>query len=468
MQSCSQFKLEALTSLRSIRPVVLRRSAKKDSIEEPLSCHFVEASVDCSPSYVALSDTWGGEEPCEPLIIQNAGPAERQLLMTPNCAAALRLLRRSLSRKMKSRSSLSVWVDAICIDQSSNDERNAQVAMMAEIYQRAKTVVVWLGEDHAPATWGSLACSKPLALFSRLRNDRDLNEGVKSLAARIALKVGEVFRDATRLMVEEEDSLRVLYFSNRQKTMAGVAWETMPSWTVDFATTDSEVRGSYKYYYTSLCAASGGTKPYFAFSGDGKRLTLRVVRVGQVGSFVSDNFPTKSQCVGGRCVVDDQNANDEDKDSGSKSPFPHSCENPYLDVLGRFMTSVTRTVWAGPKLHAMGRSLYELLWWIMQGPKKISSLVEWDSLRCGCQCRVELRLERLFFTCDRRAGFGVVGVRERDFVCLLAGLDHPFILRPCKGEAERFTLDGPAVFAGVMSGESWPTGVDELEDLEIV
>lgn len=56
--------------------------------------------------------------------------------------------------------------------------------------------------------------------------------------------VGEVFRDATRLMVEEENSLRVLYFSNRKKTTAGVAWESMPSWTVDFATTDSEVRGS--------------------------------------------------------------------------------------------------------------------------------------------------------------------------------------------------------------------------------
>ncbi|KAK7458425.1 HET domain-containing protein [Colletotrichum acutatum] len=578
MKISNDIKLDPLSTSRSIRLVVLQKSVKNNSVREPLSCRLVEANVDRPPSYAALSYTWGGEEP------------------------------------------LSVWIDAICIDQASDDERNAQVAMMAEIYQRAKTVVVWLGEDHAPATWRSLACSKPLALFPRLGYDRGRNEGVKSLAARVALKVcnsdtlhhlrlspywtrvwtlqefahknsavlcrdsrlfvfsslarllavapkdesvlsqqgmdlhvdlyewkamattrpfraatnqlrrvltmqaseprdkifalralspgvlgkmtvdyrkpvGEVFRDATRLMVEEEDSLPVLYFSNRKKTTAGVAWETMPSWTVDFATADSEVRGSYKYYYTSLCAASGGAKSYFAFSGDGKKLTLRGVRVGKVGNFVSDIFPTKSQCSEGRCDVDDKKMVDKDEGCKVQSPLPHDCGSPYLDVLGRFMTSVTSRIWAGPKLDAMGRSLYELLLWIIQGPKKygwsanmsststsssssfsnkavrgmsvISSLVKWDSLR-GCQCRVELRLGRLFYTLDRRAGFGVVGVREGDTVCLLAGMDHPFILRPCKFEVGRYTIVGPTVFAGAMGGEMWPTDEDELEYFEIV
>ncbi|KAL2884307.1 hypothetical protein SGCOL_000248 [Colletotrichum sp. CLE4] len=380
---------------------------------------------------------------------------------------------------------------------------------MAEIYQRSKTVVVWLGQDHAPTTWGSLACSKPLALFPRLSYDRGRNDGVKSFAARIALKVcnndtlhrlrlspywtrvwtlqefahknsavlcrdsrlfvfsslarllavapkdesvpsqqgmdlhvdlyewkamattrpfraatnqlrrvltmqaseprdkifalralspgvlgkmtvdyrkpvGEVFLDATRLMVEEEHSLRVLYFSNRKKTTAGVAWESMPSWTVDFATTDSEVRGSYKYYYTSLCAASGGAKSHFSFSGDGKRLTLRGVCVGRVGSFVSDIFPTKSQCVEGRCVADHKDMTDKDDESEVKHPFSHDCESPYMDVLGCFMTSVTSTVWAGPKLDAMGRSLYELLWWIIQRPKKYEWSASMSSTSTSC------------------------------------------------------------------------------------
>lgn len=97
----------------------------------------------------------------------------------------------------------------------------------------------------------------------------------------------------------------------------------------------------------------------------------------------------------------------------------------------------------------------------------VSSLVNWDLLR-GCQCRVELRLGKLFYTHDRRAGFGVVGVREGDVVCLLAGIDHPFILRPCKDEIGGYTIVGPTVFAGAMGGELWPTDEDELEYLEIV
>jgi hypothetical protein len=37
------------------------------------------------------------------------------------------------------------WIDAICIDQSSNPERSHQVAMMRQIYAHAALVVVWLG-----------------------------------------------------------------------------------------------------------------------------------------------------------------------------------------------------------------------------------------------------------------------------------------------------------------------------------
>ena len=38
-----------------------------------------------------------------------------------------------------------LWIDAICINQSDVAEKESQVAMMAEIYQRAQTVVVWMG-----------------------------------------------------------------------------------------------------------------------------------------------------------------------------------------------------------------------------------------------------------------------------------------------------------------------------------
>jgi Heterokaryon incompatibility protein (HET) len=55
--------------------------------------------------------------------------------ITPNCDSALRQLRHEQEvRKF--------WVDSICIDQTSHEERNLPVALMGEIYKRAEQVVV--------------------------------------------------------------------------------------------------------------------------------------------------------------------------------------------------------------------------------------------------------------------------------------------------------------------------------------
>jgi hypothetical protein len=39
-----------------------------------------------------------------------------------------------------------IWIDAICINQSDDDERGLQIQSMAKIYGNAKLVIVWLGE----------------------------------------------------------------------------------------------------------------------------------------------------------------------------------------------------------------------------------------------------------------------------------------------------------------------------------
>lgn len=44
------------------------------------------------------------------------------------------------------------WIDAVCIDQSNDVEKNQQVNMMADIYQTAHEVLIWLGK--ADATTG--------------------------------------------------------------------------------------------------------------------------------------------------------------------------------------------------------------------------------------------------------------------------------------------------------------------------
>lgn len=40
-----------------------------------------------------------------------------------------------------------IWIDALCINQSSTDERNRQVALMGKIFQLAECVIVWLGPE---------------------------------------------------------------------------------------------------------------------------------------------------------------------------------------------------------------------------------------------------------------------------------------------------------------------------------
>jgi len=44
-----------------------------------------------------------------------------------------------------------LWVDAVCINQSDLEERSHQVALMAEIYTRAQSVLVWLGAENPSA-----------------------------------------------------------------------------------------------------------------------------------------------------------------------------------------------------------------------------------------------------------------------------------------------------------------------------
>ena len=61
----------------------------------------------------------------------------KALKVTKNCKQALQNLRTTQPRTL--------WVDAVCIDQSLHEERNQQVMMMQKIYKKATRVIIWLG-----------------------------------------------------------------------------------------------------------------------------------------------------------------------------------------------------------------------------------------------------------------------------------------------------------------------------------
>lgn len=53
-----------------------------------------------------------------------------------------------------------IWIDAICINQQDDLEKNHQVAMMSDIYQRALRVLVWLGESSEERDYALQWCTQ--------------------------------------------------------------------------------------------------------------------------------------------------------------------------------------------------------------------------------------------------------------------------------------------------------------------
>lgn len=105
------------------------------SFHEPIACTVVHTELDSNPEYEALSYTWGNHQNLVSIMVNG-----RSFGITHNLATALRYLRR------KERE-VTFWIDAICINQEDIDERTQQVALMTNIYQRARQVQIWLGPE---------------------------------------------------------------------------------------------------------------------------------------------------------------------------------------------------------------------------------------------------------------------------------------------------------------------------------
>ncbi|KAF2491615.1 HET-domain-containing protein [Lophium mytilinum] len=94
------------------------------------------------PQYEALSYSWDLTESPEDAYVEPADAAssknDNTIPITQNLASALRHLRYPYKPR-------NLWVDAVCINQHDEIERNEQVKRMANIYRLAERVVVWLG-----------------------------------------------------------------------------------------------------------------------------------------------------------------------------------------------------------------------------------------------------------------------------------------------------------------------------------
>jgi hypothetical protein len=116
--------------------------------EQVLQGALKEIHVGNSASFDAISYVWGSGDKTECLWINNE--VGRQIVpITRNCRDILRHLRDNFGVR-------NVWIDAVCINQSSSDaaerEKSSQIKLMTQIYGSARRVYIWLGpgsEDHA-------------------------------------------------------------------------------------------------------------------------------------------------------------------------------------------------------------------------------------------------------------------------------------------------------------------------------
>ncbi|KAJ2895986.1 heterokaryon incompatibility protein-domain-containing protein [Zalerion maritima] len=138
------------------------------NIFSKLGRHVSPEDILSEISYEALSYVWGertGSLPLEVITPKKDNYLEdeiKTLLITPSCDAALRHLRYRFKPRR-------LWVDAICIDQISVEEKNFQVPLMGTIFKTASTVLIWLGKG----AWGDWAVRLAVKWHRALKPSRD-------------------------------------------------------------------------------------------------------------------------------------------------------------------------------------------------------------------------------------------------------------------------------------------------------
>ncbi|KAI9170633.1 Heterokaryon incompatibility protein [Paramyrothecium foliicola] len=90
------------------------------------------------PRYDALTYTWGDMAGAKRIYVN-----ENKIAITGNLHQALVNMRHP-------RDTIALWVDQICIDQQNLAEKSNQIPLMTTIYNRARTVRMWLGNHLAP------------------------------------------------------------------------------------------------------------------------------------------------------------------------------------------------------------------------------------------------------------------------------------------------------------------------------
>jgi hypothetical protein len=165
-------------SASSIRLLRISPGAYEDPIHcalKAMSLHKITASL---LEFQALSYAWSHGGKYEIILLQDVDEYDQSI---PRPSAGPRpfqvqdTLFHALKRIRQRDVQTWIWIDAVCIDQTSSFEKSHQIPKMPDIYSNAWNVVVWLGEDSETRVKSSLSLIPHIlnlkTLDSMLEND---------------------------------------------------------------------------------------------------------------------------------------------------------------------------------------------------------------------------------------------------------------------------------------------------------
>lgn len=127
----------ALPTRSSIRILKLRPGPPYPC-SEPVVLSIEVVDLDNEPDFEAVSYTWYHPSPGNCIEWSHVTVDGQRMQLTAELEYMFKHLRYTKETR-------TLWVDAICINQASVPEKNAQVAQMSRVYEQARQVVVWLG-----------------------------------------------------------------------------------------------------------------------------------------------------------------------------------------------------------------------------------------------------------------------------------------------------------------------------------
>ncbi|PWY96758.1 hypothetical protein BO94DRAFT_481807 [Aspergillus sclerotioniger CBS 115572] len=170
-----------ITSKDGIRLIRL----KAGTFDSPLHAELEVVRINHSPvplyealSYTSVNET-GDRDEFRPVFV---GTYWDVVYVPYTCEQALRSIRDEAVDRL-------LWVDSLCINPADLQEKSQQVSLISHIYQRATSVIAYLGDETADSAEAmgflkSTAMAGPGVTVGQMHIDKDLQSALKSLLNR--------------------------------------------------------------------------------------------------------------------------------------------------------------------------------------------------------------------------------------------------------------------------------------------